>query len=473
MVKEQQRQTNVAPLDEQALTSFSAGLRGTVIQPHDAAYERARRVNNFLIDRHPRLIVQCRDTADVMSAVTFAREQGLEIAIRGGGHNVAGNAVCDDGLVIDLSKMRSVQVDPARRVARVAGGCVWKDVDHATHAFGLATPGGIISSTGVAGLTLGGGIGYLNRQYGLTCDNLLAVDLVTAEGKFIKASSTEHPDLFWAVRGGGGNFGVVTSFEFQLHPVDLIYGGILAYPFDKATEIMRHYSDFIAMAPEELGAFLGFHRIPPGEPFPEAYWDQMMCLIICCYNGPQADAERVLQPLRDFGPPAVDWLSVMPYPALQSMFDEPSDYGLYAYWKADFIRALTSEAMGEHVSYSAETPNALSAVHFYSLGGAVQRIPRDATAFAYRDVAFCHVFASYTDNPVDMQQGIQWVRNYWSALHPHSAGGAYVNFLMEEGADRVQAAFGDNYARLAEVKTAYDPNNLFHYNQNIQPRSKR
>ena len=473
MVKEQQRQGNVAPLDEQALTSFSAGLRGAVIQPHDAAYERARRVNNFLIDRHPRLIVQCCDVADVMRAVTFAREQGLEIAIRGGGHNVAGNAVCDDGLVIDLSQMRSVQVDPVRRVARVEGGCVWKDVDHATHAFGLATPGGIVSSTGVAGLTLGGGIGYLNRQYGLTCDNLLAADLVTAEGTFITASATEHPDLFWALRGGGGNFGVVTSFEFQLHPVDTIYGGVLAYPFEQAAEVMHHYRDFIATAPEELGAFLGFHRIPPGDPFPEAYWNQMMCLILCCYNGPQADAERVLQPLRDFGPPAVDWLSVMPYPALQSMFDEPSDFGLYAYWKADFIRALTPEAIGEHISYGADLPNVLSAVHFYPLNGAVQRRSRDATAFAYRDVAFCHVIACDTDNPSDMQQCIQWVRNYWSAAHPHSAGGAYMNFLMEEGADRVQAAFGDNYARLARVKGTYDPQNLFHYNQNIKPHKEK
>ncbi len=456
-------------LEQTTIKEFQAGLRGPLIQPGDAEYDEARRVYNAMIDRHPRLIVRCAGIADVIAAVNFAREQQLLLAVRGGGHNVAGFGTCDDGLVIDLSPMRGIRVDPAGGTARVQGGCTWKDLDHETHAFGLAAPGGIIGSTGVAGLTLGGGIGYQTRKYGLSCDNLLSVDVVTADGRLLTASAQENQDLFWALRGGGGNFGVATSFEFQLHPVDTVLGGAVFYPIDRAGDVMRFYREFIAGAPEEVGVFFGFHIAPPAPFIPANLQGTHVCLIAGCYLGPVEDAEDALRPVREFGPPILDLMAPMPFSALQGMFDPLLPPGLQHYWKADFMNELSDEAIEAHLKFGPLVPAVQSAMHLYPISGAVHRVGKEETAFSYRDAQFAQVIAGMYPDPADTPKVKGWVREYWSALHPYSAQGAYVNFMMEEGQDRVTASYRDNYARLAAIKKTYDPGNLFRVNQNIQP----
>jgi FAD/FMN-containing dehydrogenase len=452
-----------------AVDRLKAALRGEVIQPGDPAYDAARRVYNGMIDKRPALVARCADVADVLAAVGFARALGLPLAVRGGGHNAAGLGTCDGGLVVDLGRMRGVRVDPAGRTARVEGGATWGDVDHATHAFGLATPSGIISTTGVGGLTLGGGFGHLSRKHGLTCDNLLSADVVTADGRLVTASADQHPDLFWGVRGGGGNFGVVTSFEFRLHPVGTVLGGPIFYPIDRAEELLRFYREFIAGAPEELGAFFGFHLAPPAPFVPEALHNVPMALFVVCYNGPIDRGEEAIKPLREVVPPALDLVSALPYPALQGMFDALQPPGLHHYWKADFDAELTDEMIAVHLEHGPRVPSVPSLMHLYPLNGAIQRVDKDATAFSYRDVNFAHVILATNDDPAPMPDYIRWARDYWSALHPHSAGGAYVNFLMDEGNERVRATYRDNYARLQAVKATYDPDNLFRVNQNITP----
>jgi UDP-N-acetylenolpyruvoylglucosamine reductase len=428
-------------------------------------------VYNGMIDRRPRVIVTCADVADVIHCVNFARDHGLAPAIRGGGHSVPGFGVCDDGIVIDLSRLRGIRVDPARRVVRVEGGCTWGDVDHATHVFGLATPGGLISTTGVGGLTTGGGFGYLTRRYGLACDNLLSADVVTADGAFRTASATENADLFWALRGGSGNFGVVTSFEFRLHPVSTVYAGPILYPLDRAPDAMRLFRDFMKTAPRELSAFFAFLIVPPGPPFPEALHMKTVCGVVCAYCGDLAKGEAVTKPLREFGPPLFALTGPMPYPALQSMFDPLLPPGLQHYWKADFLRDLDDEAISHHVKYGPRIPTVSSAMHIYPMDGAVHDVAKDGTAFAYRDVQFTHIIAAISPDPAPMPEYRQWVRDYWTALHPGSAGGAYVNFLMEEGEERIAASFAGNLQRLGAVKAKYDPGNLFRINQNIKPAS--
>jgi FAD/FMN-containing dehydrogenase len=439
------------------------------VQPGDGGYEAARAVYNGMIDRHPRLIARCVDAADVITAVEFAREQGVPLAVRGGGHNVAGFGVCDGGLVVDLSRMRSVRVDPVGRTARVDGGATWGDVDHATHAFGLATPSGIISTTGVGGLTLGGGFGYLTRQYGLSCDNLRSADVVTADGRLVVASAEANADLFWAIRGGGGNFGVVTSFEFALHPVSTVYGGPVFYPVEAAGDVMRFYRDFIAQAPPELSAFFGFHIAPPAPFVPEALHGATACAIVACYTGPLEEAEAAVRPIREAGPVALDLMGPLPYPALNGLFDALLPPGLQHYWKADFDQELSDEAIDVHVEFGPQVPNFMSLMHLYPLGGAVQDVGPEETAFSHRDARFVHIIAGIDTDAAAMPAHTAWVRDYWGGLHPHSAGGAYVNFLMDEGQDRIRATYRDNYARLAAVKAAVDPGNLFRVNQNIRP----
>jgi FAD/FMN-containing dehydrogenase len=459
----------VADVAPAAVQGLAAQLRGELIQPGDAGYDDARKVYNAMHDRRPRLIVRCADVADVIAGVTFAREHDLTLAVRGGGHNVAGLAVCDDGLVVDLSRMTGIHVDPAKRVARVEGGATWGAVDHATHAFGLATPSGIISTTGVGGLTLGGGFGYLTRRWGLSCDNLRAVDVVTADGRFVTAGETENPDLFWALRGGGGNFGVVTSFEFDLHPVSTVYGGPVFYPVEAAGQVMRFYRDFIAQAPRELSAFFGFHIAPPAPFVPEHLHGAIACAIVTCYTGPLERAEAAVQPIREAAPVALDLMGPIPYPALNAMFDALLPPGLQHYWKADFDTELTDAAIDVHTRFGPKVPNFLSLMHLYPLDGAVHDVPAEATAFSYRDVEFVHIIAGIDPDPANMSAHTAWVRDYWSTLHPHSAGGAYVNFLMDEGQDRIRTTYRANYARLAEVKRRWDPENLFRTNQNIRP----
>ena len=416
-----------------ALEELESIFRGELIQPDDENYDEARAVYNAMIDRHPRLIARCVDTADVIAAVNFARENELTVAIRGCGHNVAGLGTCDDGIVIDLLRMKGVRVDPTKRTAHVEGGCSLGDVDHATHAFGLATPGGIISTTGVAGVTLGGGVGHLTRKHGLSCDNLISVDVVTADGNFVTASADENADLFWAVRGGGGNFGVVTSFQFKLHPVSEIFGGLVFYPIEKAGDVMRFYRDFIADAPEYLGAFFAFQIGPPVPFIPEELKGVTMCAIAVCYTGPMEKAEETVKPIREFGPPALEHLGFMPFPALQSAFDALLPAGLQHYWKADFVNELSDELIEAHTKYGPQVPTFQSTVHIYPIDGAAHRVGKNETAFSYRDANFVHIIAAMYPDPADTPDNIAWVKDYWSALHPYSAGGSYVNFMMEEG----------------------------------------
>ncbi len=460
-------------VSQAAVGAFAAGLHGQLITPADANYDEARTIYNAMIDKRPALIARCQDAADVIAAVNFARENHLDVAIRGGGHNGAGLALVDDGLVIDLSPMKGIHVDPEARTVQVEAGCTWADVDNATHAFGLAVPSGIISTTGVGGLTLGGGLGYLSRKYGLTIDNLLAVDMVLADGRLVHASQDENPDLFWAVRGGGGNFGVVTSFLFQGQPVGMVYGGPIIWPVDQAEEVLRWYLDFIADAPEDISAWFGFHKVPTGSPLPQQLHGASGCAICFCYTGPLDKAEEVFAPIRAVGKPVFDHAGPLPFPALQSAFDNiyyPP--GLQWYWKADFVNSVPDEAINLHMRYGANLPSELCTMHLYPINGAVHRVGTTDTAFSYRDVTFASVIVGVDADPANAEHVSRWAKEYWSALHPYSAGGAYANMMMEEGHERVEASYRDNYPRLVAIKNRYDPDNLFHVNQNIKPNGR-
>jgi FAD/FMN-containing dehydrogenase len=458
-------------LAKPTIDKFAGALRGRLIQPDAPDYDAARSVYNAMIDRRPALIARCVDVADVIGAVTFAREHALPLAVRGGGHSGPGLGVCDNGLVVDLSTMKGVRVDLSARTVRVEGGCTWGDVDHATHPFGLATPSGFISTTGVGGLTLGGGIGYLSRRYGLTIDNLLGVDVVLADGRFVTASASQNADLFWALRGGGGNFGVVTSFEFRLHPVDMVFGGPMLWPMERAPELLKLWRDFMLEAPEDINGWLGFMTVPPAAPFPEPFFLKKMCAITWCYTGPLEQAQERFAPIRAFGAPAIDFTGAVPFPALQSLFDRFFPPGLQWYWKADFFKDLSDEAIALHVQHGAQLPTAMSTMHLYPINGAVHRVGKNDTAFSFRDANFAEVIVGVDPDPANNQRMIAWARDYWQALHPCSAGGAYVNMMMDEGQDQIRAAYRDNYDRLLAAKSKYDPENLFHINQNIQPAS--
>ncbi len=457
--------TPTAVLSDRLAGSF----RGELIDHDDPAFDDARAVYNAMIDREPAVIARCTDVADVMAGVTAARGTGVDLAVRGGGHNGAGLGTVAEGLVLDLSPMRGIRVDEDRGTARVQGGCTWGDVDHATHAFGAAVPNGILSTTGVGGLTLGGGTGYLSRRYGLTIDNLVSADLVLADGSVVVADDAHNPDLFWAIRGGGGNFGVATSFEFRLRPVETVVGGPTLWPLDQAGEVLRWYRDFIRNAPEELYGFFAFLTVPPVAPFPDALHLQKMCGVVWCWTGDIEDADEVFAPIRDVGPPALDGVQPMPFPALQSMHDALYPPGLQWYWRADFVTDLPDEAVDRHLSH-AEVPTVYSTMHMYPIDGAPQRVANDATAFSYRDANWNVVFAGVDPDPANAGLIRDWAVRYQEDLHPFSTGGAYVNFLGEdEGDDRVRASYRGNHDRLARVKAAYDPDNLFHVNQNIQP----
>jgi FAD/FMN-containing dehydrogenase len=393
----------------------------------------------------------------------------LTVAIRGGGHNGPGLGTCDDGLVIDLSLMRGVRVDPAAGTVRTGGGCVWGDVDHATHAYGLAVPSGIVSSTGVGGLTLGGGVGSLSRKYGLTIDNLLSVDMVLADGRVVTASADENADLFWAVRGGGGNFGVVTSFLFKGNPVHTVYGGPIFWPMEQAAELLRVWQDFILTAPDDINGWYGVVTVPPAAPFPEQYHLQKMCVVGCCFTGALEDGPAAFAPLREFSPPAIDFAGPIPYPALQSMFDAVYPPGLQWYWRADFFKHYSGDAIALHTQYGAQLPTMHSTMHIYPINGTAGRVGKDTTAWSYRDANFAQVIVGVDPDPANNARTIAWAKNYAAALHPYSAGGAYVNMMMDEGEERVKASYRDNYARLAQIKAKFDPDNFFHVNQNIKP----
>ena len=459
-------------MTEEAIATFQKQLRGQLIQPGDAQYDEARALYNGMIDKKPRMIARCVDVADVIAAVNFGREQGLLVAIRGGGHNGPGLGSVNDGLVIDLSLMKSVRVDPSNKTVRVGPGCTSGDVDHATHAFGLAVPFGIVSSTGVAGLTLGGGTGYLTRKYGLTIDNLLEADVVLADGRFVTASKDQHPDLLWALKGGGGNFGVVTSFLFQAHPVKMVYAGPIFWEAaPHAKTVMRAYRDFLPGAPEDLGIFVGLKTVPPTDPFPRDYWGKRACAIIGAYNGPAAEGERLMAPLlKSLPPPIFNWMGEMPFPAINALFDPFFPKGLQWYWKGDFVKSLPDEAIDTHIAQAAAAPSDFSLMHLYPIDGAVRRVASNATAWSARDATFNMVIAGIDPDPNNAEALKKWGRAYWKAVHPFNMEGAYVNFMMDdEASNRVEATYGENYPRLARVKATYDPNNLFKVNQNIKP----
>jgi FAD/FMN-containing dehydrogenase len=456
-------------LDHETVSAFEANLRGELIQPGDVRYDEARRLYNGMIDKRPALIARCVDAADVQEAVNFAREQNLLLAVRGGGHNGAGLGSCDGGLVIDLSEMKGIRVDSSLGTVRVEGGCTWGDVDHAAHPYGLAVPTGFLSSTGVGGLTLGGGLGYLTRRYGLTIDNLLEVDMVLADGQFITANAVQNNDLFWAVRGGGGNFGVVTSFLFQGHPVKTVYGGPMFWEMEHAREVMRYWRDLILNGPEEINGWFGFHTVPPVDMFPSEHHMKKMAVITWCYTGNLEDADRVFQPIRQAAPAAIDFAGPIPLPVLQSLFDGLYPPGLQWYWNADFFTDLSYEVIDLHIAHASQLPTVHSTMHLYPINGAAHRVGKSETAWSYREANFAQVIVGVDPDPANNNRMIQWSRDYWSALHPYSAGGAYVNMIMDEGQDRIESAYRDNYSRLGQIKARYDPDNLFRVNQNIKP----
>jgi FAD/FMN-containing dehydrogenase len=456
-------------MNDQDVAAFKNSLRGPVLQAGDADYDEARKLYNAMIDKRPRLIARCADVADVVACVNFGRDNDLRIAIRGGGHNGAGFGSVDNGLVIDLSAMKGVRVDPKARTVRVGPGCTTGEVDHATHLFGQAVPFGIISTTGVAGITLNGGHGYLGRQYGLVCDNLIEADIVLADGSFLTASKEENADLFWALRGGGGNFGVVTSFLFRTNPAKMLYGGPIIFDLADAAGVMRWYRDFQRSAPEPFYIFLGLQTVPPADPFPREHWNKRMCVLLVAHSGERAERE-VDAARKSLPKPLIDWVGPIAYPALQSMFDALNPPGMFWYWKGDYVKELPNAAIEAHIAHAANAPSYFSLMHLYPIDGAVHRIAKDETAWGARDATWSMVIAGIDPDPRKAAELKAWATDYWAAVHPFNLEGAYPNFMMgDEGEARIKAAYGDNYARLAKLKAKYDPDNLFRINQNIRP----
>lgn len=459
-------------VNETAVQDFKASLRGELIRSGEQGYDEARKVYNGMISKKPLMIARCADTADVIRCVNFARTNAITLSIRSGGHNAGGLGVCDNGLVIDLSRMKYTRVDPKAKTVVVGGGTTWGDVDHATHAFGLAVPSGIISTTGVGGLTLGGGIGYLTRKCGLTIDNLLSVDMVLADGSYLTADAHHNQDLFWAVRGGGGNFGVCTSFTYQCHPISTVYGGPMLWELSDSEEIMKWYAKMIKPAPDDLNGFFAFLTVPPGPPFPEQLHMKKMCGIVWCYTGKPEKADETFTAIRSFKKPAFEHTGQMPLPVMQQMFDALLPTGLQWYWRADFVNELKDEAIAKHAKWAEAMPTMLSTMHMYPVNGAASRVQDSETAWGYRDTMWAMVIAGIDPDPANNEKISTWAKQYWEDLHPYSAGGAYVNFMMEEGEARVKATYRGNYDRLVKIKNKYDPENLFSVNQNIKPTVK-
>jgi FAD/FMN-containing dehydrogenase len=451
-----------ADIDDAAVDALRANLSGSLLRPGDDGYDDARTIFNGMIDRRPGLIARCTSTGDVARAVRFARTHGLIVSVRGGGHNVAGNAICDGGLMIDLTPMKGIRVDAANQTARAQGGVTWREFDRETQSYGLATTGGAISSTGIAGLTLGGGFGWLGRSYGMACDNLISADVVLADGSIVTASANENPELFWGLRGGGGNFGVVTSFEFRLHPVTSILGGMLVYPIDRANEVLRAFRDFNQTTPDAMTAFAAMLTSPEG--------DRILALPVC-YNGPIEQGEAILRPLRESTNPLADMVGPITYEQQQTLMDDGFPFGLQNYWKSEFLKGLSDEAIDVLVERFLAVPSPLTAMVIEQFGGAYSRVGAEDTAFVHRDWDYNFVIISRWADPADAEQNIQWARGTWQAVQPYASGRVYVNYLEggEEGADRIRSAYGPVYDRLVAVKNQYDPTNFFRLNQNIKP----
>ena len=457
------------PLAEVARRDL-AGLEDRIVGPGDPGYDEARAVHNGMIDRRPALIVRPSNAEDVARAIAFARANGAPVAVRGGGHNGGGLGVVDDGVVIDLGGMKTVVVDPDTDSVRVGGGCVWGDVDRATAHYGRATPSGIISTTGVGGLTLGGGLGHLTRRFGLTIDSLLGADVVLADGSRVHASADEHPELFWALRGGGGNFGVVTSFLFRTHPVGAaLMAGPTFWPIEQTPEVMRFYREFLPAAPRAVNGFFALMTVPPVDLFPEELHLRKVCAVMWCVVGSEDEATRLLAPVHEVGTPLLHGVGPVPHPALQSLFDGLYTPGLQCYWRADFMDELPDELIERHLEWGQALPSMRSTMHLYPIDGAAHDIAPGDTAFSYRDVRWAEVIFAVDPEPAKAGAMRDWCVGYWDATHPYSAGGAYVNFMMDEGQERVRATYRENYDRLARVKAQYDPDNVLRVNQNIQP----
>ncbi|MGH3789069.1 MAG: FAD-binding oxidoreductase [Pseudonocardiaceae bacterium] len=444
-------------------------IRAPIITADDPGYDEARAVHNGMFDRRPKLVIRAEQVADVIAAVNFARDNSLDLAVRGGGHSAPGFGTNDGGVVIDLSLMRHVHVEPRAGTARAGGGTTWGDFNYSTHAYGLATPGGIVSTTGVGGLTLGGGIGYLARGHGLSIDNLLSAEVVTADGQVRTANKTENEDLFWALRGGGGNFGVVTSFEFQLHPIKDVYVGIFFYELDAAGDLLRFFREFITDAPEAYGAFPAFQIAPPLEFIPPERHGDTFCAAIVHWAGPLDQGEAAMKPFQDLAPVVAEMVGPMPYPALNAAFDPIFPKGIRSYWKGSFVTDLTDAAIEQHLIYGPKAPEVSATMHLYPINGACHRVGAGETAFAYRDATFAAVIMAAWQDPALDAERIRWVRDYYQATAPHSEAGGYVNFMADDDQSRVQDNYRGNYRRLREVKRSYDPDNLFHLNQNIAP----
>lgn len=456
----------------EALEGLRDGLRGSVCLPGETCYDEARTIWNAMVDRRPGLIVRCAGTADVMRAVTFARERGVLLAVRSGGHNIAGNAVCEGGLMLDLSPMKSVRVDPTSRTARVEAGVTLGEFDHEAQAFGLATPLGINSTTGVAGLTVGGGFGWLSRTYGLTVDNLISADVVTARGEVVHASQDQHSDLFWAIRGGGGNFGVVTSFDFQLHPVGPeVLSGLVVHPYDQARELLRQYREFVRGAPDEVTAWVVLRKAPPLPFLPEEWHGREVMVFAVCYAGDMEEGRRAVAPLRAMGEPIADVIQPHPFRAWQAAFDSLLTPGARNYWKSHDFAELSDAAVVAIIDYAGKLPTPECEIFLAHLGGAVNRVARDATAYPHRDAEFVLNVHTRWQDPAQDRACIDWARAFFDATAPYATGGVYVNFMPADETDRLNGAYGPNLDRLVALKTHYDPDNLFRLNQNIRPRA--
>jgi FAD/FMN-containing dehydrogenase len=464
------RDTEHFAVDETALQNLRASIRGKIISAEDSSYNEERSVYNGMIDKYPSLIVKCRDVADVMAALAFAKSSKLAIAIRGGGHNAAGSGVCDNGLVIDLGLMKGMHIDVKDNTIRVEGGCLLGDIDHVTQAFGMAVPSGILSTTGITGLTLGGGLGHLSRAYGLSIDSLIEADIVLADGQLVTASEKTNSDLFWAIRGGGGNFGVIVSFLFRMHKAGIVYGGPMLWHLKDSETMLQYYRDFILKAPNDVYGYFAFLTVPPVPLFPQELHLKKMCGIVWCNLGEKEKAKKSVDLFRNFKKPALDYTGEIPFSALQGMFDALYPKGLQWYWKADFVKELSDEAIKLNVKYAEKLPSPHSTVHLYPINGEVHRKKGEDTAFAFRDANWSQVIVGVDPDPAKREVLTSWAKAYWEALHPFSAGGAYINFMMDEGTDRVKASYGENYERLVRIKSKYDPQNIFSVNQNIKPR---